>query len=105
MTEIYALPGFSTSLGARPMSIQQLDNPFPNPARTYIQLPYMLPEGASEGTIRIFDVQGRIINTIRVTGTSEYVRFDTSRLPAGNYFYVLDTRGQTSESKQFVVSR
>ena len=104
MTEIYALPDYTTAMGARSMSIQQLGNPFPNPARTYIQLPYTLPEGAREGTIWVFDVQGKVINTLRVNGTSEYVRLDTSRLSAGNYFYTLDVRGRMGESKRFVVS-
>lgn len=100
ITEIYALPGYSaTSL--RSTTIQQLNNPYPNPAKTFIHLPYMLPEGVKEGTIRIFDSQGQLIKTILVNGNSEYVRLDTSRLPSGNYFYVLD-RG---EGKQFIVRK
>jgi len=100
ITEIYALPGYSlTSL--RSTTIQQLNNPYPNPAKTFIHLPYMLPEGTKEGTIRVFDSQGQLIKTFRVDNASEYVRLDTSRLPSGNYFYTLD-RG---EGKQFIVRK
>ena len=102
--EIYALPGYSLST-LRSAAIQQLSNPFPNPAKTYIQLPYTLPEGVKEGTIRVINSQGQLIKTLHVDSNSEYVRLDTSRLPSGNYFYTLDTRGRKGESKQFIVNK
>ena len=101
-TEIYALPGYSLST-LRSASIQQLSDPFPNPAKTYIQLPYTLPEGVKEGTIRVFNSQGQLIKTFHVDAASEYVRLNTTSLPSGNYFYNLDTRGQKGVSKQFIV--
>jgi hypothetical protein len=101
-TEIYALPGYTAS-NVRSAGIQQLGSPYPNPAKTYIHLPYSLPQGANEGTIRVFDTQGRTINTFRVDGRQAYVRLEIGSLPAGNYFYTIQTRGGKSESKQFIV--
>jgi hypothetical protein len=103
MTEIYALPGYVTPLGARVMSVQKLGNPYPNPSNTYINLPYSLPEGVREAAIIIFDEQGRMIKTFRADRYSDYVRLNTTNLSAGNYFYFLDIRGQKGESKQFIV--
>ena len=100
-TEVYALPGYSTS-GIPSTTIQQLSSPYPNPAKTYIHLPYNLPEGVREGTIRVFNSQGQLIKTFRVNGFSEYVRLDTSNLPAGNYLYSLDAHGQKGEGKAFL---
>ena len=104
MSEIYALPGYSLS-SLRSTSIQQLNNPYPNPAKTFIHLPYTLPQDVKKGTIRVFNSQGQMIKTFLVDGTSEYVRLETSNLPAGNYFYTLDARGQRSDGKQFIVSK
>ena len=103
--EIYALPGYSATNLRSTTAIQQLNNPFPNPAKTYIQLPYTLPEGVKEGTIRVFNAQGQLIKTFRLDGASKYVRLDTSRLPSGNYLYTIDTHGQKGESKQFIVNK
>ena len=101
-TEIYALPGYSLS-SLRSTSIQQLNNPYPNPAKTFIHLPYTLPQEIKEGTIQIFNTQGQLIKTFRVDDTSEYMRLETSNLPSGNYFYTLEARGQRGEGKQFIV--
>ena len=103
-TEIYALPGYSAS-GIPSTTIQQVSSPYPNPAKTYIHLPYALPEGVREGTIRVFNSQGQMIKTFRVNGFSEYVRLDTSALPSGSYFFTLDARGQKGESKKFIVNK
>ena len=101
--EFYALPGYTAGANLRSTSIEQLSNPYPNPAKTYIRLPYTLPQGVLNGTIRVFDTQGKMIKTFPVTGATEYVRLDTSNLPAGNYVYTLDIRGQKGESKRFIV--
>jgi len=54
MSEIYTLPGYSAT-NLRSTNIQQLSNPYPNPAKTYILLPYSLPQGVNEDTIRVFN--------------------------------------------------
>lgn len=104
MSEVYALSGYSFS-SLRSTSIQQLNNPYPNPAKIFIHLPYTLPQDVKEGAIRVFNSQGQMIKTFSVDGASEYVRLETSNLPAGNYFYTLDARGQKSDGKQFIVSK
>ena len=102
--EYYALPGYTAPpSNVRSATISQLGNPYPNPARTFIKLPYELPYGVNAGTIRVFDAQGRLINTMRVNGREEFVRLDTTSLSAGNYFFTLETRGEQSESKPFIV--
>ncbi len=104
-TEYYALPGYTAPSGFRSASIEQLSNPYPNPAKTYIQLPYSLPQGVKEGKVCVFDAQGKMIKTFQVDGAFEYVRLDTTNLPSGNYFFTLESRGQKSESKPFIVKK
>lgn len=103
LVEIYALPGYTTPTGLRTTTIQSIGNPFPNPAKTYINLPYSLPEGTREATIRVFDAQGKMITTLRTNERSQFVRLETSNLPTGTYTYTLESRGQQIESKQFIV--
>lgn len=105
LTEVYALPGYQTSTGLKVTTIQQLNNPYPNPAQTYINLPYSLPQGVQKATIRIFDVQGKLVQTVFIDNNSEYARIETANLQAGNYFYTVESNGQQGERKQFVVSK
>ena len=100
--EYYALNGYNVN-GVRSTTIQKLDFPYPNPAEAYINLPYTLPSGVPSGTIRVYNMSGNLLQTFTVDGAFEYVRFETSNLPAGTYIYNLEVNGQLSEGKQFIV--
>jgi hypothetical protein len=103
--DYYALPGYIEPTGIQSARIKQLSSPYPNPAKMYINLTYILPENVSTGIIQVFNLQGQLIKTLPVDNSSEYVRLETSYLSAGSYFYALDINGQKGESKQFIVTK
>lgn len=104
-TEIYALPNYTLPSGIKSNKIQKIGNPFPNPAKTYIQLPYELPYGVKEGIVRVFNTQGKLIKTLSVNDREEFARLDTTNLPSGNYLFSLEVRGERGESKPFIVAK
>lgn len=69
---------------------------YPNPSRTYINIKYQIVNSKyKEQTLRIFDVQGRVIKTFNLDASSGNIiwntKDNTERLvPAGIYFCVLD---------------
>jgi hypothetical protein len=104
--DYYALPGYQVEgTEIRSIRLLTLNHPYPNPATDYIDLPYTLPENTTTGVIRIYNMQGQLIQTSVVDGAFDYIRVSTSTLPAGNYIYNLDVNGQLSEGQQFVIMR
>jgi minor extracellular serine protease Vpr len=83
-----------------------LEAPYPNPARSSVQLVYNLPR-AAHASVTVYDVLGREV--VRVTegeataGPHEAV-LDTRGLAAGTYLVVLDADGER-HSRAFVVVR
>ncbi|MFP4471114.1 MAG: T9SS type A sorting domain-containing protein [Bacteroidota bacterium] len=103
-TRIYDLPGQSLTMPEAPAGNNTgLQHPFPNPARDFTSLPYELPRGEKQGTIILTDSHGILIQRYRVDRTFKHLRLNTAQLPAGTYFYYLETTGEISETKKLVV--
>ena len=83
-----------------------LNQNFPNPFQTSTKITYTVPTH-SKVTITVYDVKGRIIETIensdRQAGTYD-VSFNAKQLPEGEYYYRLTANGY-SDTKKFVLSR
>lgn len=81
-----------------------LDN-FPNPFNPSTHITYNIPE---DGFVRIsiYDVTGRIIYKkpaeFRKAGSYDFI-FDGSHLPAGVYFYRLETNGHVMTNKMMMI--
>ncbi len=75
---------------------------FPNPTATSIRIKYELPAGATNGILRVFDLQGRMIKEWNVTHQFDHIVFDVSNLESGNYIAHLLLNNGTKVSEKFV---
>lgn len=65
---------------------------YPNPAKTYAIIDYCLPDGTTQATLRVFNLQGKLVHSHPLNlAESEYrwdLKDDQGRdLPNGPYFY------------------
>jgi len=102
---VYSLPG---TLEGELVSIEELNSvnefrlsdPYPNPAIEYTRIDYKLPPEVIEGEIVFYNTQGQEINRFKVNGTSDHIKISTIDIPAGIYFYTLQTNiGRPTGSK------
>ncbi len=73
---------------------------FPNPSNDYVNITFELLDNSEEGSLAVFDIQGRLIKSFRVDNRFGQIRMDVQDLPAGEYFYILrDNNGNQLERK------
>ncbi|MBI5219458.1 MAG: T9SS type A sorting domain-containing protein [Bacteroidia bacterium] len=63
----------------------------------------MLPNGINQGEIVFYDIQGKEIKRFKVDKTFNSLLISTADIPAGTYFYQLQTDAQNSGGKKMVV--
>lgn len=96
VTEVYSLPGTLTAINEFDKSYLA-SNPFPNPAKEGVYLPYKLNE--SETTeMYIFDSNGEFIESYMIGGHFNKIRLNTSTYIPGIYIYKYK-----NESNKFIV--
>lgn len=103
-TRVYDLPGevlSTTRNGISPAF--ELENPFPNPAHEFTNVPYQLPEGQSEGNITISDINGKVMDVFTIDRSFSSLHLDTHDYPKGVYFYRLSAGSYTSQTQKIVV--
>ena len=76
----------------------------PNPAREWTSFNYTLPAIDSKAIIKITDVTGKLITTLSVSGKQGQKIWDTRRIDAGVYFYMLHVDGIIKTGK-IVISK
>jgi len=101
--DYFALPGYLMETGVRSAKMEQINSPFPNPASTHINLTYQLPEQEKQGIINVYNTAGQLIQSFPVDDSTDYVQFNTSNLPAGNYVYNLQVNNQLIKGYTFIV--
>jgi hypothetical protein len=104
-TEIYEIPGspLSSSESSIP-SIKDSGNPYPNPAGSYVNIPYVLDKRDATGVLILFDGSGREIRRFKVGKDFNNIRILTSGLGKGVYFYTIQSEHNTTETKKLIVN-
>ena len=82
-----------------------LNNLYPNPSTGKVTLQYELPKGEKEGEIILYNTQGVEVKRYKVDDTFNDLLLDNTQLPAGAYFYQLQTSKGAVGSKKMVVVR
>lgn len=84
-TDIYSLPG-STPSSVKELSDSNLAPAFPNPSNSIVNL--SVPKNIDSVTkMRIFNIEGKLIDEKQVDGLFENVILNVSSYPAGIYIY------------------
>lgn len=83
--DIYSLPGTLTSIETN-AEITIYENPFPNPSKDFIYLPYSInKEEISE--MKIYSIEGQLMETRKIEGFSNEILINTISYPSGIYIY------------------
>lgn len=79
-------------------------NAYPNPCTTQVDIQYELGNvGATQSSLIITNLLGKKIQTLSLEGNTGKVTLDLSQIPAGIYFYSLETNGRLVSTKKLVV--
>ena len=85
-TEIYSVPGDPSAYDVGNTSVDSFSSPYPNPANTYITLPYKLNEGEF-AVMNIFNINGQLIETKKIGYDFDKILLDVSGYAKGMYIY------------------
>jgi len=111
---LYKLPGSlpcvpgcmgNIDLGVAPLNnnTNNMMNVYPNPAVSYTNIYYTLPQGTTQGQLTLYDLGGRVIKQYIITSAFDHLRLTTSDIAAGTYFYQLSVNGNAIASKKIIV--
>jgi hypothetical protein len=108
-TEVYSLPGSerfdykTTSVSNVAAAVnQEISYAYPNPSKVEVNLAYSIPAGEI-GELKIFDLNGKCLRSMKVDGIMPYIKVDVSKLPSSTYVYQIQCKGNTVSNK-FTVS-
>ncbi len=106
--KVFSLPGVLSNAiqeaNGYLMQQGQFSNLYPNPSNGEVTLQYELPKGVNEGELVLYNMQGAEVKRYKVDNTFNDVIIDNSQLPAGTYFYQLQTgKGPVGTKKMVVV--
>ena len=76
---------------------------YPNPSNGYVRLQYQLPKGEQEGELILYNLQGAEQKRYKIDNTFKDILLDNTQLPAGTYFYQLQTKKGAVGTKKMVV--
>lgn len=77
----------------------------PNPFTARTEIRFRLPDDAVNAYICVFDMQGKMLKQIPVSGTQDKVMVDGYELTAGIYLYSLVINGQEIDTKRMILSK
>jgi hypothetical protein len=113
--EIYALPGSIPCteciegsmgiVGVQPVSENQneIARFFPNPANNQLKLKYTLPEGTQKAEIKIYDLQGKLLDQLTITNDFDFI-YLPSNYNSGLYLYSLLIDDKVIKTEKIILS-
>jgi hypothetical protein len=114
-TRVYTLPGTipcsqcgstGTVMGRPSISNPGPANPifWPNPVTDQLKLKYELPKDHKNADIKIYDLQGKLIETFKVTDTFDFI-YLPSDYNNGLYLYSLNVDGKTIKTEKIILNK
>ncbi|HXB41585.1 MAG TPA: T9SS type A sorting domain-containing protein [Bacteroidia bacterium] len=104
--KVFSLTGtLTTAIGTFNAQLvnSMISNPHPNPTNDATTIEYKIPEGVNQEEIVFYNLQGTEIKRFKVDKTFNSLLISTTDIPAGTYYYQLQTSGNTSAGKKMVV--
>lgn len=98
MTSVYSLGGSVNKVS----EISNLTNSFslfPNPTNGQFKLNYNLPEGITQANLEIYDTNGKLIRSLKVSHILNDVILDASEFPSGTYTINIITDSQVISTR------
>jgi hypothetical protein len=80
-----------------------ISNPHPNPTNSSTTIDYKMPNGINEGEIVFYDLKGNEIKRFKVDQTFDSLLISTTDIPAGTYYYQLQTTSNISQGRKLVI--
>ncbi len=102
-TIIYDLPGELLSSNSESEYPSPNLLAYPNPSTDFSIVPYLLPDGTTEGEIQILDMQGKTVKTYRVDNQFDHLRINTGQFPRGTYLYKLVAGGHSTKANKLII--
>lgn len=103
LREVYSLPGTSSNLGIPNDGVTEIIGlSYPNPSTQFITIPYNLNENSDLGIIKIYNVNGQIIETFNIDSNFNNLVLDISNYSAGSYRYSITVNGSESSTMNFI---
>ncbi len=78
---------------------------YPNPAQNQITLQFNLPKNAKRGTLQLYGIDGRFIESISLSGNDTIIDLNVSHLANGTYIYLLSADGNLIARKKLIMSK
>lgn len=106
-TTVYNLPGeliTSTQLDGNGMYEENFLPAYPNPASMYVNIPYSLPEGISQGRLLLLDGAGKVISSFPLQNNAGVFPVPTASFPRGTYFYRTEAKNHQSKTGKIVLN-
>lgn len=103
-TNIYSLPG--TPVVSTFLENEQPDfqlTAFPNPASSQLKVAYILPQEVREGTLSLFDNNGRLVRQFIIDNHTDHLLLNVSEYKSGVYHYFVEYGNKRSASQKLVV--
>jgi len=97
--------GGEASINEIPSDFSAVGNPYPNPVKNYLNIPFEL-NTAADLSLKVFDITGRQLYSEtekRYYQGSHEINIDVSTYEAGTYFYTLSTGKNSAANRTFVI--
>ncbi len=79
---------------------------YPNPVSSVMSLDYIMPVSTSDLSLNVYDIYGRLINTISLDGTTGTAKVDVSNFSQGTYIYSISSASAgVLNNGRFVVTK
>ena len=101
-TNIYSIPGTPYTLNETNSGIT-LKNAFPNPAHSFITVPYELQKTTNNAKIIVYNELGVEVYRSGLNPNEKFFRLNTFQFSKGVYFYVVESNGGKSSSRKIVI--
>lgn len=75
----------------------------PNPTTGITTIEYSVPTTLNNAQLAIYDINGRLVNSMGIAAGNNSLDIDTNAMSAGVYFYAIEANGQSLARQKMVV--